>query len=60
MIGYSEKAKTRYHKSNEYTVPGWAKCRDMLWMAHLHYKEATLRRAAPHLSRCTRCWKGEK
>lgn len=59
MIGYSEHAKTRYHKRDEYTVHGWAKCNGV-WLKFTYNDEKVLKKDAPHLSRCPRCWKGEK
>ena len=62
MIGYSKRARTRYHKERGYT--GWAKCCLISMDVHsseegmgMEKSEAILREGNPHLSRCPKCWK---
>ncbi len=59
MIGYSQNARRLYHKKRK--GDDAAAC-DWVSLEHLFDDdlEWLLKKAAPHLSRCTRCWKGEK
>ena len=56
MIGYSERARARYHK--EQGVTGWARCDAIpLTFRAPPDKENSLQCDASHLSRCPKCWR---
>lgn len=62
MIGYKLHRRTKYYHRAEPKYGNAAVCNTGSWLTALYGddQEAELRKAAPHLSRCSKCWKEKK